>query len=461
MEMMKTNAQVLLQHEQKPKSVSRIKKEKGVELKDVENIERPRPTSTRSLLTLKPLPKIDPKDKGKKKIKEDESDTESEDINESEKKFKMLAHDEEIARKETKDRKQKKKIEADRLLALRLQEEEREQFTMEEIVKLLHDIIAAQRRFLAEQRAAAIRNRPPTRTQLRSQMTTYLKHVGTKKHLDLKNKTFEEIQALYEKVKRFDKSFTVIGSNKDERKIKEINEGVSDPDNKKKVIKEDVLTKVPAKQEVVEQGTKKRKGGHMKMLTRRRKRPQPDVDSDDEHIKCLKIVTFEEPIGTSGHSTISWSWLVQDQTVLGKDYSNLLIADSLLKTIWFINAPCYGNEALASPKANELTIPEQTATGKGKSNPFMAVAVKIWLQTIAKDVKGSKRSRSRLWTKFWIPSLQELKKNKPKKHEVKQVQQSCLGEDCWEIYIPNLVPLVIYLVTSDPASKSFSTDSTK
>ncbi|GJY18509.1 putative ribonuclease H-like domain-containing protein [Tanacetum coccineum] len=36
-------------------------KEKGVELKDVEEIDRPRPTSTRSLLTLKPLPKIDPK----------------------------------------------------------------------------------------------------------------------------------------------------------------------------------------------------------------------------------------------------------------------------------------------------------------------------------------------------------------------------------------------------------------
>ncbi|GJZ21953.1 hypothetical protein Tco_0558992 [Tanacetum coccineum] len=42
---------------------------------------------------------INPKDKGKKKIEEDESDTESKDINESEKKFKMLAHDEEIARK--------------------------------------------------------------------------------------------------------------------------------------------------------------------------------------------------------------------------------------------------------------------------------------------------------------------------------------------------------------------------
>ncbi|GKA90732.1 hypothetical protein Tco_0812602 [Tanacetum coccineum] len=39
---------------------------------------------------------------------------------------------------------------------------------------------------------------------------------------------------------------------------------------------EDVLTKEPAKQEVVEQGTKKRKGGHIKMLARKRKRPQSD-----------------------------------------------------------------------------------------------------------------------------------------------------------------------------------------
>ncbi|GKF78008.1 hypothetical protein Tco_0230478, partial [Tanacetum coccineum] len=63
---------------------------------------------------------------------------------------------------------------------------------------------------------------------------------------------------------------------------------------------------------------------------------------------------------------------VLSTAILGKDYSNLLIADSLLKTIRFINAPCYGNEALDSPKANELTIPEQTATGKGISNSFMA-----------------------------------------------------------------------------------------
>ncbi|GKB61704.1 hypothetical protein Tco_0917890 [Tanacetum coccineum] len=48
-----TIAQVLLNMSQ-AKAVSR-EKEKGVEFKDVEEIKRPRPTSTRSLLTLKPL----------------------------------------------------------------------------------------------------------------------------------------------------------------------------------------------------------------------------------------------------------------------------------------------------------------------------------------------------------------------------------------------------------------------
>ncbi|GJX79354.1 hypothetical protein Tco_0327503 [Tanacetum coccineum] len=318
-----TIAQVLLNMSQ-AKAVSR-EKEKGVELKDVEETERPRPTSTRSLLTLKPLPKIDPKDKGKKKIEEeDESDTESEGIPEAEKKFKQLARDKEMARKVQEDWEAEEEVkklaeeeaiktalsneydfiqarmEADRLLALRLQDEEREKFTVEERAKFLHDTIAAQRRFLVEQRAIAIRNRPPTRTQLKNQMMTYLKHVGNKKHSDLKNKTFEEIQTLYEKVKRFDESFTAVGSTEDERKIKEMNEGAKDLEHKrlkKKVAKETLKTedtaKVPAKVDVIEQGTKKRKGGHMKMLARKRKRSQSDVDSDDEHRKCLKIVTFE------------------------------------------------------------------------------------------------------------------------------------------------------------------------
>ncbi|GJU81244.1 reverse transcriptase domain-containing protein [Tanacetum coccineum] len=64
-------------------------------------------------------------------------------------------------------------------------------------------------------------------------------HCGKKKQCSFRykfaaqrSKTFEEIQALYEKVKRFDESFTAVGSIEDERRIKEMNEGVKDPDHR-------------------------------------------------------------------------------------------------------------------------------------------------------------------------------------------------------------------------------------
>ncbi|GKD11363.1 hypothetical protein Tco_1191048, partial [Tanacetum coccineum] len=209
--------------------------EKGVEIRNVEDTERPRPTSIRYVLTLKPLPKIDPKDKGKKMIDEEgESDTESDDTTEAEKKFKMLAKDEEVAKKvqeEWEAEEEKKRINADKILAEELQKEEREKFTIEQRAKFLHDTIATQRKFLAQQRSEA-RDKPPTRNQLRNQMMTYLKHAGGKKHSDLKIKTFEEIHVLYERLKRHDQNFVAIGSAKDERQIKELNK-----DPKKKRVK--------------------------------------------------------------------------------------------------------------------------------------------------------------------------------------------------------------------------------
>ncbi|GJU69522.1 hypothetical protein Tco_1255781 [Tanacetum coccineum] len=57
----------------------------------------------------------------------------------------------------------KARIEADRLLAEKLQEQEREQFTTEERAKFLHDTITAQRKFLAQQRSEAIRKSTTTK----------------------------------------------------------------------------------------------------------------------------------------------------------------------------------------------------------------------------------------------------------------------------------------------------------
>ncbi|GJU17388.1 hypothetical protein Tco_1145354 [Tanacetum coccineum] len=67
---------------------------------------------------------------------------------------------------------------------------------------------------------------------------TYLKHVGNFKHSELKTKKFEEIQALYEKIKRSDEDFISIGSAKDERLIKKMNEKGIDISKKKEVKEE-------------------------------------------------------------------------------------------------------------------------------------------------------------------------------------------------------------------------------
>ncbi|GKB89389.1 hypothetical protein Tco_0961661 [Tanacetum coccineum] len=74
-------------------------------------------------------------------------------------------------------------------------------------------------------------------------MMTYLKHVGNYKHAELKIKKFEEVQALYEKIKRSDEDFISIGSAEDERLIKRMNEKGVDL-SKSEVIKEESFDRV-------------------------------------------------------------------------------------------------------------------------------------------------------------------------------------------------------------------------
>ncbi|GJR80771.1 hypothetical protein Tco_0151556, partial [Tanacetum coccineum] len=188
--------------------------------------------------------------------------------------------------------------EHDRLLAEKLQEEEREQFTIEERAKFLHDTIAAQRKFLAQQRSEAIRNRPPTKNQLRNQMMTYLKHVGNFKHSELKTKKFEEIQALYEKIKRSDEDFISIGSAEDERLIKKMNEKGIDS-SKNEMVKEESKEEVKEESKEEESNRKRKLGTRKKMKSRKRRFIQNTSEDDsekenDELRLCLTIAPDEE-----------------------------------------------------------------------------------------------------------------------------------------------------------------------
>ncbi|GJU02565.1 hypothetical protein Tco_1112903 [Tanacetum coccineum] len=174
------------------------------------------------------------------------------------------------------------RLNADKILAEKLQEEEREKFTIEQRAKFLHDTIVAQRRFLAQQRYEAIRNKLPTRNQLRNQMMDNLS-VGRYKHAQLNKKKFEEIQVMYEKVKRENERFIPICSVEDDKLIEKMNKKAAGMD-KEEVSKELESSKVEGPKENI----RKRSGRRLKMKAPKRSKRQK-INSDHEEENQLRI----------------------------------------------------------------------------------------------------------------------------------------------------------------------------
>ncbi|GKC38208.1 hypothetical protein Tco_1050592 [Tanacetum coccineum] len=69
------------------------------------------------------------------------------------------------------------RVDADHELTVRLTHEEQEKYIIEERARLLAEFFERRKKQLAAERVEAIRNKPPTRTQVRNKMITYLKHM--------------------------------------------------------------------------------------------------------------------------------------------------------------------------------------------------------------------------------------------------------------------------------------------
>ncbi|GJY08863.1 hypothetical protein Tco_0377048 [Tanacetum coccineum] len=82
---------------------------------------------------------------------------------------------------------------------MRHQSKEREELTDKEKAKLFMELMEKRRKHFATLRAQVKRNRPPTKAQKRTQMSTYLKHMGGYTYKQLKGKSFDEIQKLFDK----------------------------------------------------------------------------------------------------------------------------------------------------------------------------------------------------------------------------------------------------------------------
>ncbi|GJY72827.1 hypothetical protein Tco_0477258 [Tanacetum coccineum] len=107
------------------------------------------------------------------------------------------------------------------------------------------------RKNFAKLRAEEIKRKPPTKAQKRNQMCTYLKNMANYKHSQLKNKSFEEIQMLFDNTMKWVDSFVpmdtevVEGSKSQaEGSKKRTREELESYNSKKQKIDENVEAKV-------------------------------------------------------------------------------------------------------------------------------------------------------------------------------------------------------------------------
>ncbi|GJU73285.1 hypothetical protein Tco_1264690 [Tanacetum coccineum] len=206
-----------------------------------------------------------------------------------------------IALKETWDDIQAK-IEADCLLAERLQTREQEELTIEERANLFQQLLEKRRKHFAAKRAKEKRNRPPTKAQQRSIMCTYLKNIEGWMHKDLKRKSFANIQEF------FDKAMKRVNTFVDYRT--ELIEGSSEK----------------AKAEIAHKSSSKRAGDELEQESIKKQKVEVAVDAI--------------PLATKPPSIVDWTIHKEGK----KSYYQIIKADESSK-MYLVVTPCQGGNA--------------------------------------------------------------------------------------------------------------------
>ncbi|GJX83034.1 ribonuclease H-like domain-containing protein [Tanacetum coccineum] len=113
---------------------------------------------------------------------------------------------------------------ADYELAQRLQAEEQGELKIEERSKLFVELMDKRKKHFAKLRAKEIIRKPPTKAQKRDQMCTYLKNMANYKHSQLKNKSSEKIQMLFDNTMKWVDSFIPMDTKIDENVEAEVDD---------------------------------------------------------------------------------------------------------------------------------------------------------------------------------------------------------------------------------------------
>ncbi|GKC09749.1 hypothetical protein Tco_1001359, partial [Tanacetum coccineum] len=169
------------------------------------------------------------------------------------------------------------KVDADYQLAQRLQAQEQEELTDEEKARLFIQFLEQRRKHFVAKRAKEKRNRPPTRAQQRNIMCTYLKNMEGWKPKSLKNKSFANIQELFDKAMKRMNTFVDYRTELMEESSKKAETELVEESSKK------------AEAEITHESSLKRAGEELEQESSKKQKLEEDTKFE-ELKQCLEIV---------------------------------------------------------------------------------------------------------------------------------------------------------------------------
>ncbi|GJX06026.1 hypothetical protein Tco_0193958 [Tanacetum coccineum] len=198
-------------------------------------------------------------------------------------------------------------MDADYELATRLQAEEQGELTIKEKSRLFMELMNKRKKHFARLRAEEQRRKPPTKAQKRNTMSTYLKNMAGYKHNQLKTKSFEDIQMLFDK------------------EMKRVNTFV------------DMDTELVKGSETRTEGSSKRAGEELESENLKKQKldenVEAEVDDEAEMKKHMEIVPDDEvaidaiPLATKPPIIVDWKIIKEGKM----GYFQIIRADGSLK----------------------------------------------------------------------------------------------------------------------------------
>ncbi|GJW12669.1 hypothetical protein Tco_1578496 [Tanacetum coccineum] len=181
----------------------------------------------------------------------------------------------------------------------------------EDFAKKMVDLVNQRKKYFAEERARAKRNKPMTQSQLKTYMMNYLKNQGTWKLSQLKNLSFEEVKEEFDKLVKQVESFAPINFEATKASLKRFGEELQTKTTKR--LKDDEAKDAePAKKSGKRRKQMARKGLHTD-LNKDDSEGSDEVSEQDDSVSGTKIPINPVPVAMKSPSIATYKIIKQGE----------------------------------------------------------------------------------------------------------------------------------------------------